>query len=67
MITPTSSPTKQMDSGIEIVEGFEENNKISDLENGRLNNLSPKAQDEGVFHLDYNSDLDLNSIEDDLL
>jgi len=56
-----------MDSGIEIVEGFEENNKISDLENGRLNNLSPKAQDEGVFHLDYNSDLDLNSIEDDLL
>ena len=66
MITPTSSPTKQMDSGIEFVEGFNENNKISDLENGRLNNLSPKALDEGVFHLDYNSDLDLNSIEDDL-
>lgn len=66
MITPTSSPTKQMDSGIEIVEGFKENNKISDLENSRLNNLSPKALDEGVFHLDYNSDLDLNSIEDDL-
>ena len=55
-----------MDSGIEFVEGFNENNKISDLENGRLNNLSPKALDEGVFHLDYNSDLDLNSIEDDL-
>ena len=66
MITPTSSPTKQMDSGIEIVKGFNENNKTSDLENGRLNNLSPKALDEGVFHLDYNSDLDLNSIEDDL-
>ena len=66
MITPTSSPTKQMDSGIEIVNGFNENNKISDLENVRLNNLSPKALDEGVFHLDYNSDLDLNSIEDDL-
>ena len=55
-----------MDSGIEIVKGFNENNKIPDLENGRLNNLSPKALDEGVFHLDYNSDLDLNSIEDDL-
>ena len=55
-----------MESGIELVEGFTENNKISDLENGRLNNSSPKALDEGVFHLDYNSDLDLNSIEDDL-
>lgn len=55
-----------MDSGIDIVKGFKEDNKISDLENGRLNNLSPKALDEGVFHLDYNSDLDLNSIEDDL-
>ena len=39
---------------------------ISDLENDRFINLSPKAQDEGVFHKDYNSDLDLNSIEDDL-
>jgi hypothetical protein len=66
MITPTSSPTKHMDSGIEIVEGLKGKNKISDLESGTLNNLSPKAQDEGVFHLDYNSDLDLNSIEDDL-
>lgn len=55
-----------MDSGIEIVEGLKGKNKISDLESGTLNNLSPKAQDEGVFHLDYNSDLDLNSIEDDL-
>ncbi len=66
MITPTSSPTKQLDSGIEIVQDLKGNNMISDLENDRLNNLSPKAQDEGVFHLDYNSDLDLNSIEDDL-
>lgn len=55
-----------MDSGIDIVEGFKEDKKMSDQENGRLNNLSPKALDEGVFHLDYNSDLDLNSIEDDL-
>lgn len=33
---------------------------------GRLNNLKPKVQDEGVFHLDYDADLDLNSIEGDL-
>ena len=66
MITPTSSPTKQLDSEIDIVKDLKGNNTISDQENDRLSNLSPKAQDEGVFHLDYNSDLDLNSIEDDL-
>lgn len=66
MITPTSSPTKLLDSGIEIIKDIKGNNMISDLENDRLNNLSSKALDEGVFHLDYNSDLDLNSIEDDL-
>ena len=66
MITPTSSPTKQLDSGIEIVSDHQGNSKISELEHGRLNNLNPKTQDEGVFHLDYNSDLDLNCIEQDL-
>ena len=65
MITPSSSPTKQLDSGIEIVTNLRGSNKISDLTNGRLNNLNPKVQDEGVFHLDYDSDLDLNSIEED--
>lgn len=54
-----------MDFGIEIVKGFNENNKILDLENGRLNNLSFKVLDEGVFYLDYNFDFDLNFIEDD--
>lgn len=66
MITPTSSPTKQLDSGIEFIEDIKAKTKISDLQNDGLNNLNPKAPDEGVFHLDYNSDLDLNSIEDDL-
>lgn len=66
MITPTSSPTKQLDSGIEFIEDIKAKTKISDLQNDGLKNLNPKAPDEGVFHLDYNSDLDLNSIEDDL-
>lgn len=59
MITPSSSPTKQLDSGIEIVQGLKASNKISNLTNG------PRVQDEGVFHLDYDSELDLNSIEED--
>lgn len=59
MITPSSSPTKQLDSGIEIVEGLKASNKISNLTNGS------RVQDEGVFHLDYDSELDLNSIEED--
>jgi len=67
MITPTSSPTKQLDGGIEIVKNLEVNSKTRDIENGRLENLSSKVQDEGVFHLDYDSDLDLNSIEEDEL
>ncbi|XP_022802917.1 protein FAM53C-like [Stylophora pistillata] len=66
MITPSSSPTKQLDSEIEIIEELKGKNKTSDFQNEGSHNLNPKAQDEGVFHLDYNSDLDLNSIEDDL-
>ena len=65
MITPSSSPTKQLDSGIEIVTNLKGSDKISDLANGRLSILNPKVQDEGVCHLDYDSDLDLNSIEED--
>lgn len=63
MITPTSSPTKYLDSGFETLKT---NNKTSEMGHGRLNNLKPKVQDEGVFHLDYDADLDLNSIEGDL-
>lgn len=66
MITPTSSPTKQLDSEIEIIEDLKGQNKLSDLQNDGLHNLNPKAQDEGIFPIDFNSDLDLNSIEDDL-
>lgn len=66
MITPTSSPTKQLNSEIEIIEDLKGQNKLSDLQNDGLHNLNPKAQDEGIFPIDCNSDLDLNSIEDDL-
>lgn len=55
-----------MDSTIDIIKDLKGNNNISDLGGSRLNNLNPNVQDEGVFHLDYDSDLDLNSIEDDL-
>lgn len=67
MITPTSSPTKQLDSeNIQIVCDFKGENKFTEVENSRLEESNPKAQDEGVFHLDYESDLDLHSIEEDL-
>ncbi|CAH3181989.1 unnamed protein product [Porites lobata] len=67
MITPTSSPTKQLDSeNIQIVCDFKGESKFTEGENSRLEESNPKAQDEGVFHLDYESDLDLHSIEEDL-
>lgn len=62
MITPTSSPTKQLDSeNIQIVCDLKGESKFTKVEES-----NPKAQDEGVFHLDYESDLDLHSIEEDL-
>lgn len=64
MITPNSSPTKQMDSSTEIGKHLESKEINCEQKNGKLDNLSPKVNDR-VFHLNYDSDLDLNSIEED--
>lgn len=64
MITPNSSPTKQMDSSTEIGKHLESKEINCEQKNGKLENLSPKVNDR-VFHLNYDSDLDLNSIEED--
>ncbi|XP_068708672.1 protein FAM53A-like [Montipora capricornis] len=65
MITPNSSPTKQMDSGTETVKNIRNSSAKCDLKNSAFDNLSPKVKDEGNFRLDYDSDLDINSIEED--
>ena len=60
MITPTSSPTKNLE---------QQEQKNSEQHRGSSSdgfcNLSEKSADEGVFHLDYDSELDMNSIEED--
>ncbi|EDO40350.1 predicted protein [Nematostella vectensis] len=55
MITPTSSPTKQLES--------EPAASILNVRKKSLENCN--TADEGVYHLDYNSDLDIASIEED--
>lgn len=60
MITPTSSPTKNLDCADLQCEDAEKEKLKKGLEN-----LKEKSPDEGVFHLDYDSELDLNSIEED--
>ena len=53
-----------MDSSTEIGKHLESKEINCELKNGKLDNLSPKVNDR-VFHLNYDSDLDLNSIEED--
>lgn len=60
MITPTSSPTKQLDLGEKLT-----TEKIKDITNKKEKVLERKSADEGVYHLDYDSELDIASIEGD--
>lgn len=60
MITPTSSPTKNLEQ-----QEQKSSDKHRDSKSDVFCNLGEKSPDEGVFHLDYDSELDLNSIEED--
>ena len=65
MITPTSSPTKQLDYN-DTISSQEDQKKLPwKKEYVNLTQLNEKNTDGELFHIDYISELDINSIEED--
>lgn len=65
LITPTSSPTKQLDWNEPLSCQSDKQNLAKNNELVDLTPLNEKHTDDGLFHIDYISELDINSIEED--
>ena len=65
MITPTSSPTKQLDWNNSISCPGEKQNSTQNKKLVDLTLVNEKSTDKSLFRIDCISELDINSIEED--